>query len=130
MKYKMTVVMIFTMLLIMCGCESKSPLIGVWSTGSSLIGYSVESESPYEVSVSFSYENHADEHHFPVEGSRRVDFYYSEDDSTLTVWQGTETIVYEYSISKQSGDEVMTLTSEDGATISLIRVSDRPFGIR
>lgn len=130
MKYKMTVVMIFTMLLIMCGCESKSPLIGAWETDSSLIGYSVESESPYEISVNFSYENHANESHYPVEGNRTVDYYYSEDDSTLTVWQGTEMIVYTYSISEQGGDEVLNLTAEDGTTISLTRVSDRPLGIQ
>lgn len=130
MKTKFSMMLIFTMLFVLCGCSGKSPVIGAWKTDCSVMGYAVKSEAPYEISVNFSYENHANESHYPDEGNRTVDFYYSEDGSALTVWQGTDTIVYEYSISKQGEEEVMTLTAEDGSTIYLTRVSDRPLGIQ
>ena len=130
MKIKLPIMIIVTMLLMLCGCAAKSPVIGAWKTDCSVMGYSVESEAPYEITVNFSYENHANESHYPKEGNRTVDFYYQEEGSVLTVWQGTDSIVYEYSVSTQGDEEVMELIAVDGTSICLTRISDRPLGIR
>lgn len=130
MKKKISMMIMLAMLFVLCGCSSKSPVIGAWKTDSSVIGYAVESEAPYEISVNFDYENHANESHYPNVGNRTVDFYYSEDGSALTVWQGTDMIVYNYTIQRQGGEEVMELIADDGSTVYLTRVSDRPLGIQ
>lgn len=117
------------------GIKEETPLIGAWNTDQSILGYPPVSDVPDKVIVNFSHENEGQEWRAVNDPNRESDaktapFYYEINDSVLTVWQGTLMNTYQYSIAENGETETLLLTKDDGSSIRLERLSDRPMGIR
>ena len=108
------------------GIKEETPLIGTWHTDQSVLGSVLASDFSNEVIVSISYENEMQEQY----DNKTVPLYYEVNGGLLTVWQGTAMTTYQYRITDNGKTESLLLTKDDGSTLVLERLSDRPLGLR